>query len=210
MAIIWKRMTKEEKLLEEFDTRTKKATSDLQKIQDVLINGHVPGKNAIDAFHGSLNALRDQYNDISAMAKDKIPETERPPEGSTAKEYVTALISYKENELARLREKTISVLDRFSRVTSNDSAYNFFIGTYKQEATDTEILLRDPEEAASQFVDIEDYEKVLAPVETFLKALECEDLDSEEGIRLLDKVCEYYTVTIAGGIMNDKYYIYGA
>lgn len=70
--------------------------------------------------------------------------------------------------------------------------------------------MRDPEEAASQFVDIEDYEKVLAPVETFLKALECEDLDSEEGIRLLDKVCEYYTVTIAGGIMNDKYYIYGA
>lgn len=208
MAAKWKTISKEKMLLREFNRQTETVQSDLQKIQDAMSKGYVPGKEVITAFHESLQALRDKYNEISTMAKDKLPDTELPPEGSTAQEYITALNSYKEVVLAKLREKALADLDRFTHVLSEESSYCSLLRNYQQDARENITTLKDPEKVRRQFTEIEDYEKVLAPAETFLKALDCEDLDSEKGVRLLDKVCEYYSLTIAGGIMHGKYYVH--
>ena len=49
--------------------------------------------------------------------------------------------------------------------------------------------------------------EVLAPAEAFLNALDCENMDTRESVRKLDKMCEYFSLGAAGGIMHGKYYV---
>ena len=200
-------ISQEETLLNEFGKQMETAQSDLQKIWAAISEGRVPGWEATKAFHGSLNALRDKYNEISTLAKEKLPEAELPPEGSTAQEYVTALTGHKQVVLEELREKALEVLNRFTNVKSDESVYWDLIRKSQQDAIENIKLLQKPERVREQFTEIEDYEKVLAPAEAFLNALDCENMDTRESVRKLDKMCEYFSLGAAGGIMHGKYYV---
>ena len=158
-------------------------------------------------FNESITGLRDTYNKICAIARERLSESERPPEGSAAKDFVTAVKESKAAELDVYRKKALEVLQRFGKIWSDDRYYLELLSDHKKASYENVSILKDPELAGERFTETEDYEQIMIPAETFLKALECEDPDSEEGIELLDKVCQYFSFKAAVGIMKKQYYI---
>ena len=194
-------------LSEEYDKLTIESKKKLQIIQDTVSGGSAPEEKQVQDFKGSITGLRDAYNKICAIAREKLSESELPPEGSAAKDFVTAVKESTDAELAVYRKKALEVLQRFVKIWSDDDYYLKLLSDHKKASYENIKILKDPELANDRFTETEDYEQIMIPAETFLKALDCEDPDSEEGIELLDKVCQYFSFKAAVGIMKKQYRI---
>lgn len=204
---IQKKKSQIDLLSEEYDKLTIESKKKLQIIQDTVSGGSAPEEKQVQDFKESIAGLRDTYNKICAVAREKLSESELPPEGGAAQDFVTAVKESRDAELAVYRKKALEVLQRFGKIWSDDRFYLELLSDHKKASYENIRVLKDPELANERFTETEDYEQIMAPAETFLKALECEDPDSEEGIELLDKVCQYFSFKAAVGIMKKQYYI---
>ena len=194
-------------LSEEYDKLTIESKKKLQIIQDTVSGGSAPEEKQVQDFKESITGLRDTYNKICAIARERLSESELPPEGSAAKDFVTAVKESKAAELDVYRKKALEVLQRFGKIWSDDRYYLELLSDHKKASYENVSILKDPELAGERFTETEDYVQIMIPAETFLKALDCEDPDSDEGIELLDKVCQYFSFKAAVGIMKKQYYI---
>jgi len=204
---IQKKKSQIDLLSEEYDKLTIDSKKKLQIIQDTVSGGSAPEEKQVQDFKESIAGLRDTYNKICAIAREKLSESELPPEGSAAQDFLTALKESRDAELAVYRKKALEVLQRFGKIWSDNRYYLELLSDHKKAYYENIRILKDPELANERFTETEDYEQIMIPAETFLKALECEDPDSEEGIELLDKVCQYFSFKAAVGIMKKQYYI---
>ena len=204
---IQKKKSQIDLLLDEFDRLTIDSQKKLQIILDTVSGGTSPDEDQIQDLKKSIADLRNQYNKICAIARERLSDSEMPPEGSAAKEFVTAVNERKAAELAGYREKALEVLKRFVRIWSDDRFCLRRLSDQKEASYEYIKILENPGWENGQLTETEDYEQIMIPAETFLKALDCEDLDSEEGIELLEKVCEYFSFDTAVGIMEKQYYI---
>lgn len=204
---IQKKKSQIDLLSEEYDKLIIDSKKKLQIIQDIVSGGSAPEEKQVQDFKESIAGLRDTYNKICAVAREKLSESELPPEGGAAQDFVTAVKESRDAELAVYRKKALEVLQRFGKIWSDDRFYLELLSDHKKASYENIRVLKDPELANERFTETEDYEQIMAPAETFLKALECEDPDSEEGIELLDKVCQYFSFKAAVGIMKKQYYI---
>ena len=204
---IQKKKSQIDLLSEEYDKLTIDSKKKLQIIQDTVSGGSAPEEKQVQDFKESIAGLRDTYNKICAIAREKLSESELPPEGSAAKDFVTAVKESTDAELAVYRKKALEVLQRFVKIWSDDDYYLKLLSDHKKASYENIRILKDPELANDRFTETEDYEQIMIPAETFLRALDCEDPDSEEGIELLDKVCQYFSFKAAVGIMKKQYRI---
>ena len=204
---IQKKRTEIELLLNQFDRRTADSEKKLQKILETVIAGTAPEEKHVEELRKSMAGLRETYNKICAIARDQLSESELPPEGSPAKDFVTAVNEKRAKELEALRKEALDVFKRFAMVWSDDKYYLRMLSKHKQAFSEYVRILENPELSDSRFTETEEYRQIMIPAKTFLKALDCEDPDSEEGIELLDKVSQYFSLDIAVGIMKKQYYI---
>lgn len=202
-----KKLSKIDLLRIEYDDLTKDSREKLQKIMDAVSAGAVPEEKQVQDFKESMAKLREEYDKICAMAGERLSDGELPPEGSPAQDFLDALTKRNAAELAACREKALEVLKRFGKIWSDDKFCLGYLEDHKKASYENIRMLEDPESANAEFTETEDYEQITGPAETFLKALDCEDLDSEEGIELLDKVSGYFSLNAAVGIMQKQYYI---
>ena len=203
---IQKKKTEIELLLKEFGWRTTDSEKKLQEILDTVLAGTAPEEKYVQELKKSMAGLRETYNKICAIARDQLSESELPPEGSPAKDFVTAVVEKRARELEACRKEALDVFKRFAVVWSDDKSYVRMLTKHKQEFSEYVRILENPELSDGRFTETEEYRKIIVPAKTFLKALDCEDPDSEEGIELLDKVSQYFSLDIAVGIMKKQYY----
>ena len=201
-----KELSKIDLLRSEYDDLARDSQEKLQKIMDAVSGGVVPEEDQVQDFKASVTRLREEYDKIRAIAGERLGGSELPPEGSPAKDFLDVLNEKNAAELAACRKKALEVLKRFGKIWSDDKYYLGLLEDHKKAGYENIRILEDPEAANAEFAETEEYELIMAPAETFLKALDCEDPDSEEGIELLDKVCGYFSLNAAVGIMQKQYY----
>ena len=130
-------------LSEEYDKLTIESKKKLQIIQDTVSGGSAPEEKQVQDFKESITGLRDTYNKICAIARERLSESELPPESSAAKDFVTAVKESKAAELDVYRKKALEVLQRFVKIWSDDDYYLKLLSDHKKASYENIKILKD-------------------------------------------------------------------
>lgn len=173
----------------------------LQNMLGIVAAGKVPAESDMRKLDKSVVDLREKYNAICSMAMTEVSADEMPEEGASAVEYIEAVRKSASAVYRRKLDEIKSVLKQFISVQSLVSNYATALQPFQQEA---EGLMAALNEEAQPVEELE--EKIAGP-KWFLESVNCEDLDSDEGMDLLDQVAEYYPRRVQNGLAAGKYYI---
>ena len=173
----------------------------LQNMLGIVASGKVPEESDVRKLDKSVTDLREKYNAICSIAMAEVSADEMPEEGASAEEYIEAIRNSASAVLRRKLDEIQSVLMQFISVQSLVSNYAIALQPFQQEAEDLMIVLKDEAQP------IEVLEEKIAGPKLFLESVSCEDIDSDEGMELLDQVAEYYPRRVQNGLAAGKYFI---
>lgn len=191
-----------EDLLVEFNDRAASSKTLLEKMLAVIVAGCVPDTNDVKVLDGLIEDLRQKYNSIYSLAMVQVSEKEMPDVGLSAQEYVEAVRNSVVMQFKKQLDAARKILEDFIAVKSTVVNYMSALAPYQDEARS---LLSDIGNNVNQ--DTETLEKNIAGPRAFLEALECDDIDSDEGMNLVDKVNQFYPSRVGNGLAAGKYFI---
>lgn len=173
----------------------------LQNMLGIVAAGKVPAESDIRKLDKLVANLREKYNAICSIAMAEVSADEMPEEGASAVEYIEAIRNSVSAVYRRKLDEIKRELKQFISVQSLISNYATALLPFQQEAEELMAVL---EEEAQPVEELE--EKIAGP-RLFLESVKCEDLDSDEGMDLLDQVAEYYPRRVQNGLAAGKYFI---
>lgn len=193
-----------DELLNEFNKCAENSKHHLEKMLSIIADGKIPSLEDKQEFDQALDSLSSIYESACGIAKKELPSDELPEEGSSIHNYLdaiknskTALLKNQLIEIKALLEKYISVKSKVAKLT--DALESF--------QKDAEELLNRINEGKVN--SVEEISEEYAGPQLFLRALECEDLSTEEGSDMLDSLEENfsYPSRVTRGLLSKSYYI---
>lgn len=173
----------------------------LQNMLGIVAEGKVPADSDMRKLDRSVADLREKYNVIYSMAITEVSADEMPEEGASAAEFIEAVRNRASAVYRRKLDEMKAVLKQFISVQSLVSNYATALQPFQQEAEALMAELND------EVQPVEEFEEKIAGQKLFLKSVNCDDLDSDEGMDLLDQVAEYYPRRVQNGLAAGKYFI---
>lgn len=190
-------------LLQTFNQNADEAAKLLKNALEHISKGYALDEEAASGLFASIETLRQSYQSVCQMAREELPAQEMPEDGQPALVYAEAFAN---NQAVRYRKRIASARDSFcafAAVESPVSVYVSALAPYQDTARQWAARL-DREEPQAEEIE----EAVKGP-ELFLKALSCDDFDSEESISLLEQLAEYYPSRVQMGAAARKYFMAG-
>lgn len=189
-----------DKLFQEFNDYADNSKQFLQKMLAVISEGKVPEQKSVDELEDSIENLRKRYASVYKAALAQLPEGDMPEEGMPAAEYVEAV---RRNETLQYKKKLEMIrgcLEKFISVRALIERYTFALMPFQEQA---EELMKK----LDTDIDLESISKKILGPESFLKAIACDNFDSEENYGLLEGVGDYFTPQVMLGVATQNYYI---
>lgn len=189
-----------EEMLNEFNDSTDDAKKQLRTMFKVISKGKVPKESDVERLGSSIERLRQVYDAIYSLAVKQAAAEEMPAEGLSVAEYVQVI----RNSAAALYKKQLEgirkILEKFVSVRSLVSPYAAALQPFQKQTEELIFRINSDEKP-----DMEELEREAAGPRVFLEILACDDLDSDEGINLLDQVGAFYCPRIQNGLAAGKY-----
>ena len=164
--------------------------------------GVVPSKKEISDCSDSLGELSIRYEAIVANASESLSDDEMPAVGSSVEIYAEAINNSAINKIAEDFQHFMVIINKFVNVHSDKESYESAFEPFREEAKKMLDMLAKAIEGKSNF-DIPD----VSSQELFVKVVETDDLDNDEGLDLLEQVSEFYPVRIQTGLSRGQYHI---
>lgn len=191
-------------LLSEFNRMIVTTKAFLTRVESDISEEKIPRKEDALLFSHIVEELNSQYSSVVSAAREMISTEELPQNGSTVSVYADAVNnSIKKRILSKLQNSE-NILREFLNVCSPVESYNDALKPYRQEAQELLVEISGLKEI-DRPTDIR-LSGVDAP-ELFLRTLKCEDIDSDEGLSLLEAVSEHYSRRVQIGLQGNKYYV---
>lgn len=193
-----------DKLVKEFNDYAKVSSEKLEAILAVISEGKIPDKTYCVELDNAISQLRNKYESISQLAISELLEDEIPEEGSSVATYYEAFKSSKSAVLKGKLQKIEKILAKFLSVQSLVVKYTIALEPLQKVAKALVERIDNGEIA-----DIEEIEEKVAGPELFMKALECEDLNTDEGNDMLDALIDNfnYPLYVTRGLLSKSYFI---
>ena len=184
-----------------FNTSANDSKVLLQNMLGIVAAGKVPSESDMRKLDKSVADLREKYYAICSVAMDEVSADEMPEEGASAAEYIEAVKNCAASVYRRKLDEIKTVLKQFISVQSLVSNYATALRPFQQEAEELMVVLNEETQP------VEELEEKIAGPKLFLESVNYEDLDSDDGMDLLDQVAEYYPRRIQNGLAAGKYFI---
>ncbi len=191
-----------EELLLAFNSSADESKKLLGEMLAVISDGKVPGEAAVKSLDSLIHSLRQKYDSIYSMAQAQISEDEMPEQGASAAEYAEAVRNSAAIRYKRQLENIKRILEDFIAVQSLVANYAAALLPYQEQA---KALVSGIEN--EEIPDVDHMELEITGPKVFLETLACENIDSDEGMELLDQVSEYYSRRVQNGLAAGKYFI---
>ncbi|MDD7284143.1 MAG: hypothetical protein PUG98_09600 [Clostridium sp.] len=189
-----------EELLKEFNVSADDSKKLLQIMLTLVSEGRVPEEEEMRRLQESIDGLRQKYNTIYSFAMAQVAENEMPKEDMPAIKYVEAVRNSVYVRYKKQLETIRKTLEEFVSVQSWVNNYAMALQPFQEQA---EALLSRISKGTEPKAD--EIEQKAAGPKAFLNALTCDDLDSDEGMALLDLVGEFYPRRVQNGLAAGKY-----
>ncbi|MCD8120268.1 MAG: hypothetical protein LUE29_12480 [Lachnospiraceae bacterium] len=199
-----------EELLYEFQASADDSGGMLRKILSVVSEGRVPSEAEVEKLDECIGKLRGQYSAIYSYAVERVSEEEMPAEGASAEEYVRAVRNSEAEKYRRQLEECRRILKEFLSVRSLTGIYAEALQPFQERAAELAAMLLADDFSGLPADAVLETEKLAcetAGPKAFLNALTCDNLDSDEGMRLLDETEQHYPRRIQYGLVAGKYCI---
>ncbi len=188
-------------LVIEFNKLANLARNELGVIEDVLSAGKVPSIEIINSFNQKIKSLHEEYSNIYSFAENILSEYEMIPMGEAVSKYVQAIEDKRNRVIEDQFENVKNILSKFLTVRSSVEAYSEALQPFQDDAGD---ILNQLNSLKS--TDISEISGKLNAPEVFIRILDIKDLDSDEGIELLEKASMIYPVRIQNGLARKTYF----
>ena len=188
-----------EATLEKFDLLAVSTQERLTEMMSLLASSKVPSNEDVNALNDSFEALRSNYEDAVALAKERLSEMELPPEGSSLKEYAVAVENSSAIYVRQQIEKAETILSRFTRIRAKLSEYALILKPYQDTAAE---LLNELSEQTIEKITPE----TVAPA-ALLDAIDTDNIHSKEGFALLEEVSRHYPNQVQWGLVGHQFFI---
>lgn len=189
-------------LLEEFNKYAYKFNSKLESMLSIVLAGRVPSPEDRKAFDEVIDKLSQKYSSVCAIAKEQLSEDELPEEGSAVLEYYEAIKNSKSVSLRNHINEIKDKLGMFISVQSLTESFSYALEPFQKEAEELLTSFGN-----SEIKDISNISGDIEGPELFLRALNCEDIDSDEGNELLDALEAYYPSRVTRGLSKQIYFL---
>jgi hypothetical protein len=174
---------------------------ELQNVQKITSSGCVPTEEVMDKINSIVKNLQNQYDIIFNVAVSEVPQDQIPQKGIAVDALFDLLQKNRNNELRTKFEDAKNCLKLFINVTSESETYLKVLRPYQKEVSDVLSKLGDfDNEKADKFI-----ESAVGP-KLFIRVLNA-DVESDEGVVLLEEVTKYYPKRVQLGLAGERYYI---
>lgn len=185
-----------------FTTKITETTVLLDQMRSLITSEKIPEDAELTRLNDTLSELRDSYGSIREIAEAQLASEELPEDGSPASAYVDAVRKSIEEQANKQMTHITDVLLDFLSVQSKVKKYAEELRPFQDSA---ETLLTNLQ--ADSTPDFDALQNELAGPELFLDTVRCEDIDSDEGIALLEQIDDYFTDWIKSGLAGGKYFL---
>ncbi len=197
-----RKMGEAESVLEEFHGNVENTKALLNEILSFLSKDQVPDAADVEKLDVSIDTLRRKYNEIYNWALSELPADEMPKEGCPVVTYIEAVKNSASRRYKKQLDAIKEVLENFISVRTLAGNYAAALQPYQNQAAAFLEQL-----CSEEMYEMERLESEAQGPRLFLKLLACEDVDSDEGMELLDQAAEFYSRRVQYGLAAEKYFI---
>lgn len=193
-----------DELFAEFNESANESEDSLKRMLEIVSSGRVPSKEERNKFDNVIDTLCKKYDLVCKLAKEKLLEDEIPEDGSSVTDFYEAIKSSRFAALQNQINEIKDVLAKFVSVQSLVSNLESALIPFKKDA---ESLLKKIENG--EVTDIADVAEEMAGPQLFMRAMECMDLNSDEGNEILDSLEEDYDYPsrVTRGLSSKSYFL---
>ena len=193
-----------DELVAEFNEYADGSAAKLGEILAIISEGRIPSISAREELNCVISNLCDKYESVKAVAEKELSQDEMPKEGSPISIYYDAIKNSKFVMLKGKIQEIETTLARFISVQSLVSKYTLALEPLQKEAQ----LLLDRIDNG-ELSDVNEISEGTAAPELFMKALACDDLNTDEGFEMLDSLLEDYgyPLYVTRGLSTKSYFV---
>lgn len=193
-----------DELISEFNDYANNSTSKLEEMLAIISEGRVPSVIQRDELNSVISNLCEKYESVKNVAETELYKEELPTEGSSVAEYYNAVKNSKSALINSKIKEIEGILSKFISVQSLVAKYTDALAPLQHEA---KVLLNRIDEG--NIDDIDEITEEASGPELFMKALECEDLNTDEGNDMLDSLIDNYSypLYVTRGLVGKSYFI---
>ena len=157
-----------------------------------------------DAFEEILNKMSKRYNQVCELAKQVLESSELPEDGSSINTYYEAIKNSKSIQLQEQLKNIKSILNKFVSVKTLIDNLTRLLLPFQDDAKDILLQIDNKEFGTMESL----CERIKAPA-LFVAAIECADIDSDEGEQILDTLdeLEVYPAKLTRALSKGHFYI---
>ncbi len=165
--------------------------------------GIAPSNEEVLVYTEGLNVLTKKYDNVVSAAKDFLSKDELPEDNSPVDDYLEAVKNSKLNSAFNEMQDIVVLLEKFVNVHSDLDSYMKAFIPFRDEIIPILAELKEALNNKDSSIAIPD----INAQRLFVKVVETENLDNDEGLELLEQVSELYPVRIQTGLSRKQYYI---
>lgn len=193
-----------DKLIFEFNDFANESKAKLERMLEIVSDGRVPSKEEREEFDKVIDALCKKYDSVCALAREKLLVDELPDDGSSVTDYYEAI---KNSRFAAFQNQINEIKKVLSKFASVQSLVVNLAAALEPFQEDAKSLLAKIENG--EVKDISDVMEQAGGPRLFMCAMECEDLNSDEGNEILDSLEENYGYSsrVTRGLSSKSYFL---
>ena len=191
-------------LMEEFHKYAEESKSRLEEMLENISNGRIPDHSEQIGLDDVIENLRDKYEAIRDIAFHEVGDETLPSADGTIHEFYDAIKNSKKALLRSQLNEAKETLEKYISVKSLIANLSAALEPFQKDAKS--LLERIN---GGEVNSVEDISEELAGPQLFLRALECDDLTSDEGNDMLDslELNHSYPSRVTRGLSSNNYFL---
>ncbi len=191
-------------LFTDFNKYAGESKAKLEQMLSTISAGRIPSAESREELNKVIKNLCDKYETMKEIAENELSSEEIPELGSAISTYYDAIKNSKSTLWKDKIKEIEKILTKFVSVQSLVSKYTLALEPLQKEAESLLSRIDNGDE-----VDIEEMAEEVAGPELFIKAMECEDLNTDEGFEILDSLLDDYSypIYVTRGLSTKSYFI---
>lgn len=195
-------MDRIEELLCGFDQQTDESKKVLQSMLATISEGKVPDQDNVTRMSQSISELQRRYDEIYAFALSETMDDGMPQKGEPVSLLIEAVNNSRLSQYKKKIDEVERVFKQFIKVRSLVESFTAALRPYQEQAGEMLNQL-----ASTPKTDMSDIEEGSAAPKLFMEALACDDLDSDDGVELMENISSYFPPRVFLGLSRHKYFI---
>lgn len=191
-------------LISDFEESADQVNEDLCEVQKIIKERKIPSNQSVTKITEGMAELKSKFSFIKQRTEELMGEPISDVENLAATDFVTILSEYEKNKLESKLLWAENTMKAFVSVTSDIEGYIQALKPSQEEASNNLKAYSEEKIDGEALIEAVKYPSL------FMRAIELDDIYSEEGLNLTDEIGDVFPKRVMAGIAARKYFVSNA